>query len=162
MSDDATPGPTPFDDVPADKQPKAGQSEYGQSEYGQSEYGQSDGTAGSTGPDQFGTAAQGPAETVERPRESFPPPPPETQAAPPRHVMVSDPAADPAADPATDAAGWGGGNDLPPPVEGSGTDFPTHRTKAGTTAAIIALGTGLLGAAAIITATRARADGELD
>jgi hypothetical protein len=78
---------------------------------------------------------------------------------PPPGAIVTDP------DPATDDRGAG---DAPPPPTGtghpdpSGPDFPTRVTRAGTAGGVVALGTGLLGAAVVIAAVRARGDGELD
>lgn len=102
-----------------------------------------------------------PEKTVQRPQGTPPPPTAETrlgdsdEGEPAGAVLT--------ADPATDPAGWGGGGDRPPVgADADGPDFPTHRSKAGTTAAVIALGTGLLGAAVMLAATRARADGDLD
>lgn len=62
-------------------------------------------------------------------------------------------------------AAWIGGGDADPPVHGAGTAEPEHphrATKAGPTAAIVALGTGLLAAAVVIGAFRSRSDDDLD
>ncbi|MFD0805931.1 hypothetical protein ACFQ0K_07530 [Nocardioides caeni] len=70
---------------------------------------------------------------------------------------------DPAYDPAVLGAGSGG-----PPSWGDDAvldpDFPTRATKAGMTGAVVAVGTGLLGAAIVISVFRSRSgdDGELD
>ncbi|NHA01149.1 hypothetical protein G5V59_18255 [Nocardioides sp. W3-2-3] len=62
-------------------------------------------------------------------------------------------------------AAWIGGGDADPPVHGAGTaepEYPHRATKAGLTAAIVALGTGLLAAAVVIGAFRSRSDDDLD
>ncbi|WP_436701071.1 hypothetical protein [Nocardioides sp. BYT-33-1] len=108
--------------------------------------------------------------TPEHPADGPPPAPPAapgsapgtapgTAMTPPPGAIVTDP------DPATDDRGAG---DAPPPPTGtghpdpSGPDFPTRVTRAGTAGGVVALGTGLLGAAVVIAAVRARGDGELD
>jgi hypothetical protein len=85
--------------------------------------------------------------------------PPGTAMTPPAGAILTDP------DPATDDRGAGS---VPPPPVGTGhpdpiePEFPTRTTRAGSAGGVVALGTGLLGAAVVIAAVRARDDGDLD
>lgn len=89
--------------------------------------------------------------------------------APPAPVTQADVGTDPhggavlTQEPRT--AAWIGGGDADPPAQAAGPadpGFPRRATKAGLTAAIVAIGTGLLGAAVVIGAIRSRDDGGLD
>lgn len=107
--------------------------------------------------------------TPEHPADGPPAAPPAPPAAPgstsdagltpPAGAIVTDP------DPATDERGAG---DPPPPPVGTGLpgpiepEFPTRATRAGSAGGVVALGTGLLGAAVMVGAVRARGDGDLD
>lgn len=98
--------------------------------------------------------------TPEHPADGPPPPAstaPDTVIRPPASAIVTDP--DDANGPATDDRGAG---QPPPPVAGTGVPgpiepgMPTRATRAGTTAGVVALGTGLLGAAVVIAGFRSR------
>lgn len=100
--------------------------------------------------------------TTEQPAGGPPPPPagssaPDTVLRPPAGAIVADP--DDADGPATDPRGAGA---PPPPAVGAGLPGPadpgdpTRATRAGTTAGVVALGTGLLGAAVVIAGFRSR------
>lgn len=84
---------------------------------------------------------------------------PGTAPAPPAGAIVADP------DPATDERGAG---QPPAPPTGTGVsgpvepEFPTRATRAGTTGGVVAIGTGLVGAAVLIAAVRSRDEGDLD
>lgn len=100
--------------------------------------------------------------TPEHPGDGPPPPPappaPATVIRPPASAIVADPD-----DPATDDRGAG---QPPPPAVGTGLPgpiepgVPIHATRAGTTGAVVALGTGLLAAAVVIAGVRSRSEGE--
>ncbi|WP_408897280.1 hypothetical protein ACJ5H2_20465 [Nocardioides sp. R1-1] len=101
--------------------------------------------------------------TPEHPRDGHPTPPaapsaPSGPMTPPAGAIVTDPD-----DPATDERGAGrvppppGGTGLPGPGEPA---LPARAGRAGTTAGVVALGTGLLGAAVVVSAVRSRGDGE--
>lgn len=98
--------------------------------------------------------------TPEHPADGPPPPAstaPDTVIRPPASAIVADP--DDASGPATDDRGAG---QPPPPAAGAGLPgpiepgMPTRATRAGTTAGVVALGTGLLGAAVVIAGFRSR------
>jgi hypothetical protein len=107
--------------------------------------------------------------TPEQPGDGPPPPPasmaPDTVIRPPASAIVADP--DDADGPATDDRGAGqppappAGAGLPGPI---GPGDPTRAARAGTTAGLVALGAGLLGAAVVIAGFRSRSgdDGGLD
>lgn len=118
--------------------------------------------------------ADGPDKTVMRPREQAeeparPAPAPGGHPAPGAHAAApAETTVTPAGTPATTvtspaAPGVVGGfaSDGPrPPVGPIDPQFPTRASKAGATSAIVAVGTGLLGAAVAIAAIRSRSDGD--
>ncbi|MFB9766243.1 hypothetical protein ACFFOS_17795 [Nocardioides kongjuensis] len=100
--------------------------------------------------------------TPEQPGDGPPPPPasmaPDTVIRPPASAIVADP--DDAGGLVTDDRGVG--QQPPPPPFGAGLPGPvgpgdpTRAARAGTTAALVALGAGLLGAAVLIAGFRSR------
>lgn len=78
--------------------------------------------------------------------------------APPTGVATGAPDAGQPASP------FPGGFHGDPPYDGGPVEpeFPTRASRAGVTGAVVAIGTGLLGAAVAISAIRSRSDGELD
>ncbi|WP_435771558.1 hypothetical protein [Nocardioides sp. SYSU DS0651] len=116
-----------------------------------------------------------PGSAVDNP--DFPPPsgspvapgPPGTGPATPGTPGTPGPAGDHPATghlPATSGGSGGSGGDVPPGRLGDGVhpEFPTRASRAGITGAVVALGTGLLGAAVLVSALRSRSndEGELD
>lgn len=94
-----------------------------------------------------------PDKTVMRPREQSGEP-----ASPrPTEGTPATPVAGPAAPGTAGGAAFGGPRQPAGPID---AEFPTRASKAGATSAIVAVGTGLLGAAVAIAAIRSRSDGD--
>ncbi|MEV5000220.1 hypothetical protein [Nocardioides sp. LML1-1-1.1] len=104
----------------------------------------------------------GPAETEPVRAQAPPPPPPATTQA---DVGTDEQGRSAVLTEEPRTAAWIGGGDAGPPAHAAGADEPDspHRaTKAGITAAIVAIGTGLLGAAVVIGSIRSRDEADLD
>ncbi|MFC5730390.1 MULTISPECIES: hypothetical protein [Nocardioides] len=115
----------------------------------------STGTPGSTAP------PPPPGETVMRPSDPRPAPAVDNPDVPPPPGVPGSP--DTTVVPVAPSTYAGPGGEPPGPPSGPiDADFPVRASKSGLTAAVVALGTGLLGAAVVIAAIKSREDGDLD
>lgn len=106
-----------------------------------------------------------PGETQPLRADGPPPPPPTmTPADAPSTEFAPVPPVTTAVPTGNDGIPLGGFAGEPPPQPGGPIEpeFPMRASRAGFTGAVVAIGTGLLAAAVIIAAVRARSDGDLD